>query len=217
MPTIPHEAPLFLLRGRPTLIAELLADALGIAIPPFVDSSAEDANFTQLTPTEFRADLVITLRRDDEPVMGIVIEVQLATDPKKRFTWPLYVAALHAKLRCPTALVVIAPDDAVARWAREPIATLQPGSAFTPLVIGRAQIPVITSSADAVRAPELAALSLLAHGAVLSPERELAVAQAAHAAARSLEHDLDPNKHALYTDIVMFAASPPRAPLWRSR
>ena len=96
--------------------------------------------------------------------MGIVVETQLSRKPEKRFAWPLYAAALHARLRCATALVVIAPDDAVARWAAEPIATLQLGSTFAPIVIDRARIPVLTSPAEAARTPELAILSALAHG-----------------------------------------------------
>src|SRR5258706_7388016 len=52
MPTLSHEAPLFLLRGRPALIAELLSTALCVTVPPFVESSAEEADLTQLTPTE---------------------------------------------------------------------------------------------------------------------------------------------------------------------
>ena len=79
-------------------------------------------------------------------VMGIVVEVQLARDPRKRFMWPVYAAALHAKLECATCLVVVAADEEVARWAAEPIGTLQVGSPFAPIVLGPARIPVVTSS-----------------------------------------------------------------------
>ena len=33
-----------------------------------------------------------------EPVLGIIVEVQLQTTGEKRFTWPVYVAALRARL-----------------------------------------------------------------------------------------------------------------------
>jgi hypothetical protein len=200
MPTIPHEAPLLLLRERPSLIAELLQGALGLVLPAHTDARIDESDFTQLVPAESRADLVVTLLRDAAPVMGIVVETQLARKPEKRFTWPLYAAALHARLRCPTALVVIAPDDAVARWAAKPIATLQLGSVFLPIVIDRARIPVLTSPSEAARAPELAVLSALAHG---GEHRGIDVARVALGAAASLDED----KRALYTDLVLYALS----------
>jgi hypothetical protein len=76
---------------------------------------------------------------------------------------PLYAAALHARLRCQACLVVVAPDAGVARWARAPIDTLQPGSPFTPLVIEPDQIPRV-SRERARREPWMAVLSALAHG-----------------------------------------------------
>jgi hypothetical protein len=130
--------------------------------------------------------------------MGIVIEVQLGRDPRKRYTWPLYAAALHAKLECPTCLVVVAADDDVARWAAEPIGTLQVGSAFTPIVLGPASIPVITSAKEAERLPELAVLSALAHG------REPGALEIGRAALRAAAR-LDDERRTLYTDLILYA------------
>jgi len=192
---------LLLLKERPLLIAELLRDALGIALSDHTEARVEETDFTQLVPTEYRADLAITLRLDGAPVMGIVVETQLAVDADKRFTWPLYVAALHAKLRCATALVVIPGDDGVATWAARPIVTLQPGFPLAPLVLDHARVPVIASLEDAQRAPELAVLSALAHG---RGERAREVALAAVLAAR----DLDDAKRTLYTDLVIAALDP---------
>ena len=130
--------------------------------------------------------------------MGIIVEVQLARDARKRFTWPLYAAALHAKLGCPTCLVVVAADDEVARWAADPITSLQPGPAFTPVVFGPDRIPVVTSAAEATRQPELAVLSALAHG---REPRAIEIGRAALAAAARL----DDERRTLYTDLVLYA------------
>ena|SRR5690242_2911824 len=43
-----------------------------------------------------------------------VVEVQLRIDRRKRRTWPVYVATVHARLHCPVALLVICPDRAAA-------------------------------------------------------------------------------------------------------
>jgi hypothetical protein len=44
----------------------------------------------------------------DGPVHGIVVEVQLSEDTRKRFVWPAYVANLRARFECPVSLLVVA-------------------------------------------------------------------------------------------------------------
>ena len=67
----------------------------------------------------------------------------------------------RARFECPVVVVVIAVDDATARWAR-PIA-LGGSSTFVPFVIGRGR-PVVTDPELAAAEPELALLSVMAHG-----------------------------------------------------
>lgn len=43
----------------------------------YTEARIESADFSQLAPTEYHADLVVLLV-DDAPVLGIVVEVQLA-------------------------------------------------------------------------------------------------------------------------------------------
>lgn len=151
-------------------------------------------------PAEYRADFAATLRHEGAAVMGIIVESQTARDPRKRFTWPLYAAALHAKLECATCLVVLAADDDVAAWAAEPIATLQPGVPFVPIVLGPQRVPIITSAGDAQRAPELAVLSVLAHG---RDDHGREIGRAALKAAANLDEE----RRTLYTDFILFALS----------
>jgi hypothetical protein len=101
----------------------------------------------------------------------VIAEVQLAIDDDKRFSWPLYVAAARASLRCPVTLLVLAPRRPVARWARRPIPLGHPGLALRPIVVGFEQIPRVTDAARARAAPQLAVLSALAH-----PDAEIAEA-----------------------------------------
>ncbi len=166
MLSIAHEAPLEVLRKVPELVPALLRESLGLELPSFTAASRTDSDFTQVRPAPFRADLAVTLHGKDgqqRPAMGIIVEIQRSRDRRKRRSWPLYTAALHAQLHCQTCLVVVAMDEGVARWAGAPIRTLQPGSPFTPLVLGPGRIPRV-SRERARREPWMAALSALAHG-----------------------------------------------------
>lgn len=122
-------------RSPPRLAPELLKDALGVAMSAFTEARIEDAEISQVVPTQYRADLVVLLL-DGVPVRGIIVEVQLSPSDEKRFSWPFYAAALRARLRCPCCLMVVTPDERLAKWATEPIELGQPGSAFRPLVLG---------------------------------------------------------------------------------
>ncbi|MBZ0232496.1 MAG: hypothetical protein K8M05_09230 [Deltaproteobacteria bacterium] len=198
MPSLPHEAPLAVLREAPQLVAELLRDLLGVDVPAYAIAETADADLTQVVPTELRADLVVVLRGPEParpPVLGVVVEVQRRRDERKRWSWPLYVASLHTRLGCQVCLLVIATDPGTAAWAASPITTLQPGSPFVPLVLAPDQVPRVDSQ-SARRQPWLAVLSALAHG---NREGGVAIALAALDAVASL-----PEAHAtLCFDLIV--------------
>jgi hypothetical protein len=116
MPSHQHEALLLLFRNRPSLAPELLRDALHIELPAHTAVRLDSAELTDIQPAEYRADLVV-LVLNDVPVLGIVVEVQLSADERKRFVWPVYVVNLRARLECPVCLLVVTADERVA-WKR---------------------------------------------------------------------------------------------------
>jgi hypothetical protein len=172
-----HEIPAELFRSCPELARELLRSR-GIILPPgTAELSTIDA--TQSIPTEARADVVIVIRdAHGDPMHAIVVEIQTTEDGDKLFTWPLYLATLRSRLRCPALLLVLATSTPVARWAREPIDLGHPGHVLVPTVIGFEDVP----SPVAADPPELAVLSARA-----SPDRERVYA--AVAAIRDLPED----------------------------
>lgn len=198
MPSLPHEAPLAVLREAPQLVVDLLRDTLGVDVPAYAIAETADADLTQVVPTELRADLVVVLRGPEParpPVLGVVVEVQRRRDERKRWSWPLYVASLHTRLGCQVCLLVITTDAGTAAWAASPITTLQPGSPFVPLVLAPDQVPRV-DAARAGRQPWLAVLSALAHG---NREGGVAIAMAALEAVASL-----PEAHAtLCFDLIV--------------
>jgi hypothetical protein len=193
MPSAPHEILIDLFRERPESALELLRTALGDEFPagPAV---VVEASFTQIVPTEYMADLVLVF---GEPAqLGVVVEVQLRRDEQKRFTWPLYAAALRDRKKCPTAVLVVAPDAGIAAWSAKPIIMGPGGSTFHSLVVGPTSIPIVTTPEAASAAPELSVLSGLAHAE--GPHGE-AVLRAMVAGLDVLRDDLS----ALYSDFVL--------------
>ena len=195
MPSMAHETLVDLFKNRPSLGAELLSEALGVALPSYTEARLISIDLTQIQPAEYRADVVVLLLDGDLPVSVLIIEVQLGIDPRKRFTWPEYSMGSRAVHRCPVGLLVVAPDPEVAAWCAEPIETGIPGFVLRPPVLGRAAVPVVTDPAEAARRPELAVLSAMAHGA---SELGAAIAAAALPAIR----ELDEERARFYGDLV---------------
>lgn len=167
-------------RSNPRLVPQLLHDAFGVPLEAWERITIVEAALDQLAPVEFRADLVVEFADAvGPPQLSAVVEIQLNKDEDKLYTWPVYLVVDHSRRRCETILVVIAPDPAVAAWARRPI-RIGPGNELRVHVIGPAEIPIITDSEAAAANPQLAVLSALAHAN--SPEVGLPVLRTAVAA-----------------------------------
>ncbi len=120
MPSFDHEGLVDLFRNDPEL-APFLLHSLGVPVPSHTCATLEDTNLSQTQSVENRADVVVVLRDGERPVHAVVVEVQLRPDDRKRFSWPVYVAALRSRLRCSVSNLVVTPDQRVADWAAEPI------------------------------------------------------------------------------------------------
>jgi hypothetical protein len=198
MPSMAHETLVDLFKNRPSLGAELLSEALGVALPTYTEARLVSIDLTEIRPAEYRADIVVLLLDGAAPVSVLIIEVQLGIDPRKRFTWPEYAMGSRAAHGCPVGLLVVAPDPDVAAWCAEPIETGIPGFILRPPVLGRAAIPIVTDPVEATRRPELAVLSAMAHG---ETEQGAAIA----AAVLSAVAGLDDEKARFYGDVVLFS------------
>jgi hypothetical protein len=163
MPKLKHEGLVKMFRERPAMAGDLLGGPLRISVPEFDSARVSSSDLTDLAPTEYRADAVITLETARHPVMAVVVEVQLRQDPDKRYTWPVYLTSLHARLRCPVVLLVVCSGSAVARWCSVPIKIGEPNLVITPVVLGPEQVPVVTDPELGRRMPELVVLSTVTH------------------------------------------------------
>jgi hypothetical protein len=197
MPSQLHESHLLLFRNQPALAAQLMRDALGVRLPEFCEARIESADLTELQPAEYRADLVVQLS-NERPIYGIIVEVQLAVDKDKPFVWPVYVAILRARLRCPVSLLVVTADEAVARWAARPV-EMGGSYRFAPFVLGPSRVPEIADEARARENPELAVLSAMAHGRGADAVRAMEIAMAAQGASVALDAD----RKKIYLDLIL--------------
>lgn len=182
---------------RPEVAAKLLRNLLGVAIPAFVTARSASTDFTQLEPTEFQADAVVTMfDANGQPALAVVVEVQRSRDQDKPYSWPVYLATLRSRFRCHALLVVLAPDAAIARWCARPIPMGQPGWVLTPLVVGPDNVPVVVDPEEVRAHPWLAAFSVLAHHEGSECKAML------EALVKGLE-SIDPAERVLYRDLVM--------------
>jgi len=141
MPPSPlHEVLVELLRQTPAHLAPLLARALP-GLDPALPVLCVDTAASEPLVVERRADLVLVLGKPDEPERVVVAEVQLGIDRDKQFVWPQHVVAMRNRWKCEVALLVIAPDPKVARWASQPILLDRLGSRIVPLVQGSGDLP----------------------------------------------------------------------------
>ena len=186
MPSMAHEILVDLFKNRPSLAAEILVEVLGLSLPAYTEARLASIDLTEIQPAEYRADVVVLLLNGDIRVRVLIVEVQLAVDPRKRLSLPAYVTVSRAIHGCPAGLLVVAPDPLVAAWCAEPIETGVPDFVLRPPVLRRAAIPVVTDPAEAARRPELAVLSVMAHG---ETEQGTTIADALLPALQGLDDD----------------------------
>lgn len=99
-------------------------------------------------------------------------------------------------------LLVVTPSEATARWAARPI---EVGcGTLTPMVVGPTRVPVVTDVERAKRDPELALLSVMAHGRG-EVTTAVSIATSAVAAAMGLGED----RRVLYLDVIEATLSEP--------
>ncbi|HVG57942.1 MAG TPA: hypothetical protein VNA24_05265 [Hyalangium sp.] len=187
-----------LFRNHPGLVPELLQGALGVELPKWSELQVEASDFTQVVPTEYRADMVVLLKKR-RPVFAGVVEVQLSRSSRKRRSWPVYLTSLQARLRCPVVLLVVAPDEAVARWCAKPIHLGHPGFVLQPLVVGPEAIPVLQGQQEKGQSAEMAVLSVLAHG------KDAKLAPGLFEAVVSTVRGLEEERGTFYVDLALSA------------
>ncbi|TMQ12998.1 MAG: hypothetical protein E6J90_29535 [Deltaproteobacteria bacterium] len=138
-----HQILVELFRNCGELAPELLRRCAGIDLD-HRRTEIGSADLSHVESPDYRADSVVVLHGEDDAIRSaVIVEVQLATDPTKLRSWPVYVTTVRARLDCATVLLVLTSTGRVARWARRPIATGHPGFILVPVVLDFHDLPRI--------------------------------------------------------------------------
>lgn len=200
MPSPQHEMLVELIRKNPRLLLPFLRERLpGL---PSLDLRLYPGESATSKLPPLRADLTLDLFTPgtEDPFAGLTIEVQLGKNDDKPYSWHMYQAGQHHRLRVPTYLLVITIDPEIAEWAAGPFDTGQ--TILRPWVVAPADVPVIIDPAHAVRALDLTLLSGIVHS------REPVAVPIGLALAHALRVNQDDDLGLFYWDALMAALSP---------
>jgi hypothetical protein len=199
LPSLTHQALASLFRDNPTLGLRLLQSATDVSLPAGAQARLHAAQFTDLRPPEYAADAACLIEDGTGKAIGaLIVEIQLSPDELKPPSWLSYTATLHRALLVPVTVLAVAVTEEMERWCARPYSYNHLGSTFQPLVIGPSAIPRVTDVEQARALPELAILSVAAHGR--EPDAE-AIGIAAYLAAGALGA-LDTDRGARYADVI---------------
>nr|WP_225312157.1 hypothetical protein [Microbispora cellulosiformans] len=151
-------------RHRPQFAVEILRDRLGLGLPDGLPVQLVGNELNDRPSIDLYPDTVITVGPQHAPLHAIIVEIQQREESSKQQALPRYAAALWLQLACPVTVLVICPTARTAIWAAKPIDTSLSGYTLTCQVIGPDHIPIVTDPAEAAACPELAAMSVMAHG-----------------------------------------------------
>ena len=171
MPKRKHQEPIVGLDRMPPLLHPLLK-AAGVEAPADATIEFMAETVILLDPPELRADKVAQLKRGDELVMTVVIEIQTRKDNEKQGSWPIYVADVWRRTRKPVVLLVYCFDQKCATWAAAPIDMGLAGT-ITPVVVSPESIGAVVDPETFDGPIEDAVLSAMAYADRPEMERVL--------------------------------------------
>jgi predicted metal-dependent HD superfamily phosphohydrolase len=207
MPKVQHEILHQFLRDCPEILRRLLPGSLGIVWNDSTQVAVASVDFTDATPTEYRADSCVIV--NGPPKTALVLEAQLNIAPEKPTQWLKYAAAVRHTHGCDAYVVVLTLKPEVERWARKPV-VLNNSCTFWPVVIGPSVLGP-RGFADIEELPALSVLTVMASAG--SPDYERIVVRGIKRLIRLANRKnarLARAQARLYIDLIMSGLSPAR-------
>ncbi|MBL7500120.1 hypothetical protein I6A84_06835 [Frankia sp. CNm7] len=165
MPSGQHEAPIELATLAPNVVVDLLSDIFLVKMPGFHEVTEPSTDMRMLAPRTYHADGALLFKDAyNQPMLGVVLEVQRGWDPRKQWTWMLYVAHMAVRLRVRTLLLVYCPDPTVARRYERLYEPRDRYSPQEPPIFSPRDVPRVVNVEQARANPALAVFSAICHG-----------------------------------------------------
>jgi len=102
-------------------------------------------------------------RSSGQPVLAIIVEAQLSRESDLRWRLCPYLGFVSHDAKCATDVVVLCATQGIAQQMAEPVMLGARGNSITPKAVGPADVPVITSSREALADPGRLVLSAWYH------------------------------------------------------
>lgn len=211
MVTSSHEAMHRIFQEDPGIFARTF-DRLGIPIAQPIAVSLLPTDLTEIKPLERRLDTLLQVDTAEGESYLLAVEAQGRKDPDKGGSWAYYLAYLHAKYKMPPVLLVTCQDSDTANWAEGPFHFGIPqwrSLTVRPLVLGPANVPIITDPEAATHDIPLAVFSAITHGS--HPQADTML-KALHSALKTV----DELTASIFTELTELGlGTSPAATIWR--
>jgi len=163
MPSSRHDDLVRIFLDRPAVVAELLREFAGRELPGGNLVALSTADLNDRPSADLIPDTVFAVGQARDPRHIVVVEVQHAATADKHLQMARYAAALWLFYRCRVTALVFCPEQKVADFYTEPLATGLEDYLFYAVALGPSRLPVITDPEQIAARPDIAAVALAAH------------------------------------------------------
>jgi hypothetical protein len=147
MPSNWHDSAKRLFERNAGLASEIMRELLDVDLPPGLPETLLSPVLSDKPPGTPIPGTVILIGQPRHPLRAIVLEFRDDKDDSRRRQWPHDVMAIWLHHECPVDLLVICPNEEVARWYAEPITTTMPGYTCHPRAVSLSRLEALLPAA----------------------------------------------------------------------
>ncbi|MGH3167316.1 MAG: hypothetical protein ACRDN0_15675 [Trebonia sp.] len=153
MPANWHDSAKKLFEENAGLASEIMRELLDADLPPGLPETVLSPVVSDQPTGVPIPGTVILVGHARNPLRAIILEFQATRDDTKRRRWPHDVIAVWQRHDCPVDLLVVCPDDTIARWWAEPIRTTLRGYTCHPRAVSLSRLEALLPATGALRIP----------------------------------------------------------------
>ena len=143
MPANWHDSAQKLFEENAGLASEIMRELLDADLPPGLPETVLSPVVSDQPSGVPIPGAVVLVGQVRNPVRAIILEFQENRDDGRRRRWPHDVLGVWLRHDCPVDLLVICPDDEIARWCGEPIKTTLRGYTCHPQAVALSRLEAL--------------------------------------------------------------------------